>query len=245
VGGFGSASTPEPSAAERGVANFKWIAQDHPLFVEGRIRSACLPKLAGDLGVSPLEEESSPLLGVEAGGEVQSGRIALAKGFIEQQGSGYRNVEGSSHSHHRDSHGDIDEGEGFGGDPKALRAHQEGRRACVVDLPEVDGASARVRSHDLKSGHLEEPDCRRPIGMLVHSHPLCRPGGGVPMELEASLWVDSMHVQHTDGVTVPQNGGEIMGLVDPLHHHRQIGLAAIQYAAESLESFREHGLVGR
>ena len=51
---------------------------------------------------------------------------------------------------------------------------------------------------------------------------------------------DHVRLEDARGVAVAQNGREIVGLVDAVHEHRQVGLPTGEDLSNALESFVSH-----
>ena len=60
------------------------------------------------------------------------------------------------------------------------------------------------------------------------------------MEVQAPIGRHDVDVEHARGVAVAQDGGEVVGLVDAVHHDREVGLTAGQDGAKTVETLGTH-----
>jgi hypothetical protein len=147
------------------------------------------------------------------------------------------------HAFHRNDDFLINKGQGFIADAEFFRAHHDRGGLGVIGLAKVHGLFREMGGIEPKAFGLQGIEAAGRVLVPDQFDPALGATGGVVEPGDTATRWYGMSLHDAGCIAGAQDGGNIMGLVDALHEHRQVGLAAGGDLANPDFAFRCHGVM--
>ena len=173
---------------------------------------------------------------------VETFDLALAEGFVEAYGAGYRDIERLHHAYLGNDEITITQFQAFVGNPYPLVAKDKGYPAGQVEVVKGMGFHAKVGSEYFIAVQANCSHALFHVIILMNgkpSHGACR---GVATEgcVAGNDGGEHKHILHADGIAGTQYCGNIVRIMHILHYYHEAVLAVIEDFGYFGFPFRSH-----